>query len=52
MTPEEKVAKFEEIQSVFWSKARHGGPAVSVLFAALIHDLEIPGPHDEDPSEA
>ena len=52
MSPEEKIAAFERIQKQLWDLAQEGNIGQSVFAAALIRQLEIPGPNGEDPDSA
>lgn len=52
MSPEEKIAKFEEIQEKLWTQARYGNPLQSTYAAALIRLLQIESPEGDQPDDA
>jgi hypothetical protein len=52
MTDAEKAKKFDEIQNLMWSWAIHGNLLQSSIAAAVIRQVEIPGPDGEDPDYA
>lgn len=52
VTDEEKIAKFQEVQRYLWNGALGGNALVSCMCAAIIRNLQIPGPDGEDPADA
>ena len=52
MTQAEKAAKFDAIQKHLWTTAIKGTLGQSVMAAALIRSMDIPGPDGEDPEDA
>ena len=52
MTPEEKIKKFEEIQSYLWDMAKGDSIAISTFCAAIIRKLDIVSPDGESSEQA
>lgn len=52
MTNEEKIKKFEEIQKYLWDQSEYGNIGASTICAAIIRELEIESPTEENPNSA